>query len=145
MHGCAQCKESFKKVPNSVIHTSHNHNDEFFLFIAEKSVMNFFLIIITIRWNYSESYSLQNWARNLIWIIINFIKKLSTLVHWLILMAPSCLQSHNARYIMLKSLNMYQHYHSQKTPHISPSWASYVVSIVRIWEKIDFIMVASVS
>ena len=27
------------------------------------------------------------------------------LVHWLILVAPSCLRSHNARYIMLKSLN----------------------------------------
>ena len=26
------------------------------------------------------------------------------LVHWLILVAPSCLRSHNARYIMLKSL-----------------------------------------
>ena len=26
------------------------------------------------------------------------------LVHWLILLAPSCLRSHNARYIMLKSL-----------------------------------------
>ena len=26
------------------------------------------------------------------------------LVHWLILIAPSCLRSHNARYIMLKSL-----------------------------------------
>ena len=26
-------------------------------------------------------------------------------VHWLILVAPSCLRSHNARYIMLKSLN----------------------------------------
>ena len=27
------------------------------------------------------------------------------LVHWLILVAPSCLRSHNARYIMLKSLS----------------------------------------
>ena len=26
---------------------------------------------------------------------------------------------------------------SQQTPHILPSWASYGVSIVRIWEKID--------
>ena len=26
------------------------------------------------------------------------------LVHWLILVAPSCLRSHNARYIMLKSV-----------------------------------------
>ena len=29
------------------------------------------------------------------------------LVHWLILVAPSCLRSHNARYIMLKSLSHY--------------------------------------
>ena len=28
------------------------------------------------------------------------------LVHWLILVASSCLRSHNARYIMLKSLSM---------------------------------------
>ena len=31
------------------------------------------------------------------------------LVHWLILVAPSCLRSHNARYIMLKSLNKMLH------------------------------------
>ena len=30
------------------------------------------------------------------------------LVHWLILVAPSCLRSHNTRYIMLKSLNIFQ-------------------------------------
>ena len=29
------------------------------------------------------------------------------LVHWLILVAPSCLRSHNARYIMLKSLSAF--------------------------------------
>ena len=31
-------------------------------------------------------------------------------------------------------------WHSQKTPDISPSWASYWVSFVRIWEKIDCII-----
>ena len=29
---------------------------------------------------------------------------------------------------------------SQKTPHILPSWASYGVCIVKIWEKIDCIL-----
>ena len=33
-------------------------------------------------------------------------------------------------------------HHSQKTPHISPSRVSYGVSIVRIWEKIDHIIMA---
>ena len=31
------------------------------------------------------------------------------LVHWLILVPPSCLGSHNARYIMLKSLNIWKY------------------------------------
>ena len=30
------------------------------------------------------------------------------LVHWLILVAPSCLRSHNARYIMIKYLNIHR-------------------------------------
>ena len=48
------------------------------------------------------------------------------LVHWLILVAPSCLHSHNARYIMLKSLIrafaasvMYWSYHSLALIHQS--------------------------
>ena len=32
--------------------------------------------------------------------------------------------------------------YSQKTPHISPSQVSYGVSIVRIWDKIDYISTA---
>ena len=38
------------------------------------------------------------------------------LVHWLILIAPSCLRSHNARYIMLKSLSNVYFNISQDTP-----------------------------
>ena len=38
--------------------------------------------------------------------------------------------------------NINQALHSQKTLHISPSWASYGVSIVMIWEKIDRIITA---
>ena len=33
-------------------------------------------------------------------------------------------------------------HHSQKAPHISPSWVSYGVSIVRIWEKINHLIMA---
>ena len=36
--------------------------------------------------------------------------------------------------------NTNQSLYSQRTPHISPSWASYGVSIVRILEKIDQII-----
>ena len=38
--------------------------------------------------------------------------------------------------------NIYQSYHWQKTPHISPSQVSYGVSIQRIWEKIDLVIMA---
>ena len=31
---------------------------------------------------------------------------------------------------------------SQQTPHISPSWASYGLSVVRIWEKTDHVLTA---
>ena len=41
------------------------------------------------------------------------------LVHWLILVVSSCLRSHNARYIMLKSLNKLPH--SSKLPIYSSS------------------------
>ena len=58
-----------KKFQNSVIQTSRNHNDE----IAEVSQSWTSKVITTIRRNYSESY-LQNWARILIWIIIDLIK-----------------------------------------------------------------------
>ena len=39
--------------------------------------------------------------------------------------------------------NINQTLHSQKTPHISPMRASYGVSIVRIWEKIDSVIKAT--
>ena len=59
-----------KKFQNSVIHTSRNHNDE----IAEVSQSWISLDIITMRRNHLESSFLQNRARILIWININFIK-----------------------------------------------------------------------
>ena len=67
MHRFAQCTGIWKRFQNSVNHTSRNHNDE----IAEVSQS---WIIKTIQRNYSESYVLQNWARILIWIVIDFIK-----------------------------------------------------------------------
>ena len=41
-------------------------------------------------------------------MIIMMIIIIIIIVHWLILVAPSCLRSHNARYITLKSLNINQ-------------------------------------
>ena len=70
MQRFAQCTEIWKKFQNSVIQTSRNHNDE----IAEESQSWTFKVITTIRRNYSERYFLQNWARILIWIIIDLIK-----------------------------------------------------------------------
>ena len=36
----------------------------------------------------------------------------------------------------------YQTWTSQQTPHTSPSWVSYWLSIVRIWEKTDHVTMA---
>ena len=58
-----------KKFQNSVIHTSRNHNDE----IAEISVMNS-LRYHNYATHYSQSSFIQNRARILIWINIDFIK-----------------------------------------------------------------------
>ena len=63
----------WKKFLNPVIHTSHNHNDE----IAEVSLQCIFLSYH----NYSERYFLQNWARILIWIIINLMKDYRHLIY----------------------------------------------------------------
>ena len=59
------------KFQNSVIHTSRHRNDE----TGEVPQSWLSQVIITIRHNNSEGCFLQNWARILIWIIIDFIKK----------------------------------------------------------------------
>ena len=45
------------------------------------------------------------------------------LVHWLILVAPSCLRSHNAQYIMLKSLI---HMLAKGAPNVPPTSTEWI-------------------
>ena len=67
---------------------------------------------------------------------LGYVSALGTtrLVHWLILVAPSCLRSHNARYTMLKSLNTSLREGSESTRNIG----RHVNSPIQIWPSCCF-------